>query len=143
MLIFWRKQMVEYKNDRDDRNNTENRNNDDYRNHCDCECCHCKKIFMLLVLLILVFMAGIMVGNCGRCRYADHRNNAYNYGYNQQISHNNPQKKAKKIHRGMQPVTAPTNIPANIHSPTPYQPNPDTIPAEQMGGFIIEVDQAE
>ena len=38
----------------------------------NCQCDHCKKIFMALVVLILTFMAGIMVGNCGRCRYSDY-----------------------------------------------------------------------
>ena len=47
-----------------------NENNKD-NIHCDYECCQCKKIFMILVILILTFMAGIMVGNCGRCRYSD------------------------------------------------------------------------
>lgn len=143
MLIFWRKKMVEYRNNRTPE--TDNQTENDYNNlrGYDCECCHCKKIFMLLVLLILVFMAGIMVGNCGRCRYADNYYNKH-YGYNfnnPQFAKQNPQIPSKKFHRGMQQVApvpaAPTQDPRN------YQPQPQPFPNGQLGGFIIEVDQAD
>ena len=81
-----------------------------------CQCDHCKKIFMALVVLILTFMAGIMVGNCGRCRYSDY------YYNNQPLKHHS--KKTQKMHRGMH------NIPQN----TPSTNN-------QIEGFIIEVEQ--
>ena len=60
--------------------------------------------------------AGIMVGNCGRCRYSDY------YYNNQPLKHHS--KKTKKMHRGMH------NIPQN----TPSTNN-------QIEGFIIEVEQ--
>ncbi|MBR5599233.1 MAG: hypothetical protein IKW39_04255, partial [Alphaproteobacteria bacterium] len=56
MDFLWRKKM----------DNTPNNHN-----CCNIECYQCKKIFMALVLLILTFMAGIMVGNCSRCHYSD------------------------------------------------------------------------
>lgn len=96
---------------------------------------------MLLVLLILVFMAGIMVGNCGRCRYADNYfNNRAGYDYvNPQFARQNPQAAPKKFHRGMQQV-APTPATPD-QAPRNYQPQP--FPNGQLGGFIIEVDQAD
>lgn len=127
MLIFWKgKTMVEYR-DRDntskyDDNDTHlGRHNEDY----DCECCHFKKIFMLLVLLILAFMAGIMVGNCGRCRYADYS------GYASQYSQAHKNMKPQKMHRGMQPVQ-------NGNAGRAY----NTVPGGQVGGFVVEIDQA-
>lgn len=147
MLIFWKgKQMLE------NRDETENRYN--HGDNCGCECCHCKKIFMLLVVLILVFIAGIMVGNCGRCRYAD------NYDYNQhyiQLNRMHHQKiKPKKFHRGMQDISSQNANQNGYYAPAGNSvqpaPQPDNYPyqgsaagqpypAGQIGGFIIEVDQ--
>ena len=105
MQILWRKKMVYYDSTTNKTDNTNNPN--------DYQCCYCKKIFMLLVLLILTFIAGIMVGNCGRCRYSD-------YYYNNLTSiPKQHHKKPQKMHRGMH------NIPQN----------------NQIEGFIIEVDQ--
>ena len=112
MQILWRKKMVYYDSNKDN-------NNDNNNYHHDCECYHCKKIFMVLVLLILTFMAGIMVGNCGRCRYSD-------YYYNNQakmLKHHH--KKHTKMHRGMH------QVPQNVNTPN-----------GQVEGFIIEVDQS-
>ena len=107
MYIFWRKKMVYNENNKDNI-------------HCDYECCQCKKIFMILVILILTFMAGIMVGNCGRCRYSD---TFYNK-HHQLKNHNN-----KKFHRGM-------------HKLPEQAPNENTsYPNNQTGGFLIEIDQ--
>jgi len=86
--------------------------------HYDCECCYCKKIFMMLVLLILVFIAGIMVGNCGRCRYADYST------YGQSMMQANRNAKTGKLQRGMHQV-----------------PNGAVNAAYPAGGFIVEVDQ--
>lgn len=122
MIKFWRKNMADYKNDRDLRDNKDYRN--DYGCAHDCECCHCKKIFMMLVLLILVFMAGIMVGNCGRCRYAD------NY-YANSWMHKHKHDKAKKFHRGMHEL-----------NPNMVKNNNQSVPVEQTGGFVVEIDQA-
>ena len=91
---------------------------------CYCECCHCKKVFMLLVLLILAFIAGIMVGHC-QTSYPPYMMHHY---APQMVK---PHLKAKKIHRGIH-TTAP-NAPANAQ----------TSPDDQIGGFIIEVDSAE
>ncbi len=84
------------------------------------DCCQCKKIFMILVILILTFMSGIMVGNCGRCRYSDYY---YNYPYFAKKHHIKPQ----KMHRGMHSI--PTNA------------TPNTPQGNQLEGFIIEIDQ--
>ena len=69
--------------------------NEDEKNttqHVDYECCYCKKIFMGLVILILTFMAGIMVGNCGRCHYSDnYYQNHYHHKKNKPQK-NKPQK---------------------------------------------------
>lgn len=95
---------------------------------CYCECCHCKKIFMLLVLLILAFIAGIMVGNC-RSTYP-----SYMHYYTPQMM---PAHiiKAKQLHRGaLQKKTKPDNANA---AATPNEP------AAQIGGYIIEIDQAQ
>ena len=47
MLTFWRKQMAEYKNAKTNNDNTNSNNETPYTQY-DCECCHCKKIFMML-----------------------------------------------------------------------------------------------
>lgn len=80
-----------------------------------CECCHCKKIFMFLVLLILSFIAGIMVGCCNRNYYS------HIPPYNQQMIP--PQTHPAKFHRGAQPSKTET-------------------PASQNGGFVFEVESA-
>lgn len=131
MLIIWKgKHMVDYRNDRDTLNTRDAR--DEYDNeygngHCGCECCHCKKIFMMLVLLILAFIAGIMVGNCGRCRYADNYYNGMSYA--QQNAINNP----RKFHRGMQQV-APNASPRRANR---------AYTAPDAGGFIMEIDEID
>ena len=95
-------------------NNTENQNNDTH-NCCTLECCICKKIFMTLVVLILTFMAGIMVGNSGRCHYSDHY-----YKQKSSTPHNH---KAKKFHKGMHQI-------------------PNSTPSSQpQEGFIVEIDE--
>ncbi len=110
MLIFWKgTKMIE---------------NREIPEQYGCECCHCKKIFMMMVVLILVFIAGIMVGNCGRCRYAD------NY-YAPQVAKNYKKMQHKKFHRGMHEVPSQADVNAN-----------QAYPDNQVGGFIIEVDQA-
>ena len=129
MLIIWKgKKMVDYRNDRDTLTTNEIRDdyNNDYTNgHCGCECCHCKKIFMMLVLLILTFIAGIMVGHCGRGHYAD---NYYDgLAYAQRDTLNTP----RKFHRGMQQINP--NTPAR-RANRPYV-------APQTGGFVMEVDE--
>jgi len=95
---------------------------------CCCECCHCKKVFMLLVLLILAFIAGIMVGNC-RSTYP-----AYMEHYTPHVI---PAHiiKAKQLHRGaLQKKAMPDNSPANAAQ---------NEPSAQVGGYIIEIDQAQ
>jgi len=91
---------------------------------CCCECCHCKKIFMLVVLILLSFIAGIMVGNC---------QSQYPYGmyYAPQIVPSHA--KVKHLHRGA--VQKPTNM----DSSSVEQPFPNA----QLGGYIIEIDQAQ
>lgn len=106
MKTFWRKQMQE---------NTSQTNHNNYT--FDCECCHCKKFFMAFVILILTFMAGIMVGNNGRCHYSD----TY-YAKNS----SSPYNQKKKFHRGLHLIPPTTNT----NSP------------DQAGGFIIEIDQS-
>lgn len=108
MKPFWRKVMIYSENDKNNIQETH-----------DCECYQCKKIFMALVILILTFMAGIMVGNCGRCHYSD------NYYKNYFQDHN--KSKVKKLHKGMHQIPTPTQ---NI-----------IIPDNQAGGFVIEVDE--
>ena len=82
---------------------------------CNCECCHCKKIFMLVVLLILSFMAGIMVGSCSK-NYHPH----IYQGRNHYIVHTKPI-------ASQQPINAPSNSnPINSD--------------EQMEGFVLEVE---
>lgn len=109
MIIFWKgKQMTE--------NNIEHKEERNLGCECCCECCHCKKIFMAMVVIILVFIAGIMVGNCGSYRYA----NAYyadfydieepnTYNSTVKVSKNRGPHKVKKFHRGAQemPPSAP------------------------------------
>ncbi len=99
-------------------NNIENPNN-----CCNLECCMCKKIFMALVILILTFMAGIMVGNSGRCHYSDH------YYQKQKHYSNSHSQKPKKFHKGMHQI------------PTSKQ-SPSSSPLSQ-GGFIIEIDEID
>ena len=100
-----------------------NENNKD-NTQCEYECCQCKKIFMILVILILTFMAGIMVGNCGRCRYSDSQ--YYNRTHNNINKHQTIQ---KKFHRGMH------------ETPQPLPNTNQTYPNDQVGGFLIEIDQ--
>ena len=131
MLIIWKgKQMGDYRNNRATLADSEMRDDDNngYNNgNCGCECCHCKKIFMMLVLLILAFIAGIMVGNCSRCRYADNYYDTMNYAQRDTL---NPQ---RKFHRGMQQI-AP-NAQAR-RANRPYV-------APQAGGFVMEVDEID
>lgn len=86
-------------------------------------------------------MAGIMVGNCGRCRYADnYYNNRNSYGFNNpHFAKHNQQMAPQKLHRGMHKIAPAPQAPAQ--NPRNYQPQP--VPDEQFGGFIIEVDQAD
>jgi hypothetical protein len=93
-----------------------------------CECCHCKRVFMLLVLLILAFIAGIMVGNC-RSTYPGYMEHYMPHVMPAHII------KAKQLHRGALPKKAkPDNTTAN---------NTPTEPTAQIGGYIIEIDQAQ
>ena len=100
------------------RNKMDNREPDTTSIHTcsQIECCICKKVFMTLVILILTFMAGIMVGNCGKCHYQD------TYYYHTRPTLSNTPK--KKLHRGMHTIS------------------PSSTPSPEMGGFIIEIDQA-
>lgn len=82
---------------------------------------------MMLVLLILAFIAGIMVGNCSTCRYAD------NYYDGMAYAHNSALNTQRKFHRGMQQI-AP-NAPAR-RANRPYA-------APQAGGFVMEVDEID
>ncbi len=107
MKPFWRKIMIY----NEDEKNTKHQIS-------DCECCYCKKIFMGLVILILTFMAGIMVGNCGRCHYSD------NYYQNH---YHHKKNKHKKLHKGMHQMPIPTQN--------------QTYPDNQAGGFVIEIDE--
>lgn len=124
--------MVEYRNTRGniDTDETDDEYTNEYYSNLryDCECCHCKKIFMILVLLILVFIAGIMVGNCGRCRYADN----FYYGQQQYTRANNIP--AKKYHRGMQEIAPNPSVTRNTNA---------VIPNNQLGGFIVEIDEID
>ncbi len=97
-------------------------------NNCCCECCHCKRIFMHAVIILLVFIAGIMVGNCRPCYYPSNY-----YDAMQPQKHHN-QAKQHKMHRGMHQI-----------KPTPAQPISSNTPQQimsptQSGDFIIEVD---
>ena len=93
---------------------------------CDCECCHCKKIFMLLVLLLLSFIAGIMVGNC-QTRY----DTGMYYYTTLPVQQNTTQGRVRRFHRGAQPGNSGYNTGSNAQS----------VPNAQIGGFIVEVDQ--
>jgi len=85
---------------------------------CCCECCHCKKIFMFLVLLFFAFIAGIMVGNCQSTYiYPDM------YGY--ETIPQPTQIKIKKFHRGASKNQSETN---NMNQ---------SVPNAQLGGFIV------
>ena len=90
---------------------------------CCCDCCHCKKVFMLIVLILLSFIAGIMVGNC---------QSQYPYGmyYAPQIIPSHA--KIKKLHRGA--LQKSTNADS---SSAEQQSN------AQIGGYIIEIDQSK
>jgi len=69
--------------------------------HESCECCHCKKIFMLLVLMILSFIAGIMVGNCSTKYPYDF------YHYNHHFVHNpHPIPKSNAAQQNAQPSSS-------------------------------------
>jgi len=87
-------------------------------NGCYCECCHCKKIFMLLVLLMLAFITGIMVGNC---------QSTYVYPdiYSYQATTQPTQIKIKKFHRGTSQNNSTTNT------------TNQAVPNAQLGGFIV------
>ena len=91
----------------------------------DCECCHCKKIFMMLVLLILTFMAGIMVGNCTNRYYID------SYPYGPYMAKQYKHMKQKKLHKGMH----------EINPNTAQQTTPD-MQNQAVEGYIIEINQA-
>lgn len=98
--------------------------NDENESNYYCECCHCKKVFMLLVVLILAFMAGIMVGCCKSQTYP-----AEIYHYNHAMSPAHQPIPGKKFHRGAQ------QIPANGNPTAPGAAN-----GVPLGGFIIETD---
>lgn len=91
-----------------------------------CECCHCKKIFMFLVLLLLAFIAGIMVGHCQSMPYGYHQPH-----HAQFIPiHKKQQIKPKKIHHHLQQMNSQPSL------------NEDEQPEQnsQMGGFVVEID---
>lgn len=88
---------------------------------CCCECCHCKKIFMMLVLLILSFIAGIMVGHC-QSQYP-----MYMHHYTPYIQSGHM--KAKNTNSQTQQQNSPNK--------------PDQVPNAQIGGFIMEVEQGQ
>ena len=90
---------------------------------CCCDCCHCKKIFMGVVVLILAFIAGIMVGNCRQQYYID-----MPYIATPQLV------KHQMYHRGNNPHTS------NMPQPAPSASKADT--NAQLGGYIIEVEQS-
>ena len=82
---------------------------------------------MMLVLLILAFIAGIMVGNCSSCRYAD------NYYDGMTYAQRNAMTPQKKFHRGMQQIN-PNPTARRINRP---------YAAPQAGGFVMEVDEID
>lgn len=131
MLIIWKgKHMVDYKNERDTFNAEETHidyNKDCLNGHYGCECCHCKKIFMMLVLLLLTFIAGIMVGSCGRRHYIDDYYNTLSYA--NRGTYTSP----RRLPRGMQPVSP---------SITARRAN-KAYSAPQAGGFVMEVDEID
>lgn len=124
MITFWRKQMVENKNTKNNNDNMHSNNEEAYSQY-ECECCHCKKIFMMLVLLILTFMAGIMVGNCTNRYYID------SYPYGQYLAKQYKHMKHKKFHKGMHEIT-----PNATQQTTPDMQN------QAVEGYIIEINQA-
>ncbi len=124
MITFWRKQMVEYKNTKNNNDNITSNNETPYTQY-DCECCHCKKIFMMLVLLILTFMAGIMVGNCTNRYYID------SYPYGPYMAKQYKHMKHKKLHKGMH----------EVNPNTAQQTTPD-LQNQAVEGYIIEINQA-
>lgn len=139
MFKFWKgKKMVDYKNENTDRNTTGERHD----GCCGCECCRCKKIFMALVVLLLAFIAGIMVGSCCGGRHM----NGYDVPRYIQPRGN---MKVKKLHRGMHETrpatqTAPAQSAGNAADSQnmpfiPPAPDSQPYPAGQFGGFVIEV----
>ena len=123
MITFWRKQMVENKSKNN--NDTTNIDKEYSYSQYDCECCHCKKIFMMLVLLILTFMAGIMVGNCTSRPYID------SYPYGPYLAKQYKHMKHKKFHKGMHEITPNTA----------QQQTPD-MQGQAIEGYIVEINQA-
>ena len=123
MITFWRKQMAEYKNNRTNNDNMQNNNDYPYSQY-ECECCHCKKIFMMLVLLILTFMAGIMVGNCTSRPYMA------SYPYGPHLVKQYEHMKHKKFHKGMHEV-----------APNTAQQNTPDMPKQAVEGYIVEINQ--
>lgn len=123
MITFWRKQMAEYKSNRTNNDNMQNNNDYPYSQY-ECECCHCKKIFMMLVLLILTFMAGIMVGNCTSRPYMT------SYPYGPHLVKQYEHMKHKKFHKGMHEV-----------APNTAQQNTPDMPNQAVEGYIVEINQ--
>lgn len=123
MITFWRKQMAEYKSNRTNNDNMHNNNDYPYSQY-ECECCHCKKIFMMLVLLILTFMAGIMVGNCTSRPYMT------SYPYGPHLVKQYEHMKHKKFHKGIHEV-----------APNTAQQNTPDMPNQAVEGYIVEINQ--
>ena len=120
--------MVDYKNSHSDTPENENKTECQNTHACCCRCCHCKKIFMLIVILLLCFMAGIMVGRCNGC--------CYTHAYMHKTYKNVPahhQIKKQKLQRGMHQIQPETGL-APVQ-PAPLPPYPDGA----AGGFMIEV----
>ena len=115
--------MAEYKNNRTNNDNMQNNNDYPYSQY-ECECCHCKKIFMMLVLLILTFMAGIMVGNCTSRPYMT------SYPYGPHLVKQYEHMKHKKFHKGMHEV-----------APNTAQQNTPDMPNQAVEGYIVEINQ--
>jgi hypothetical protein len=88
---------------------------------CCCDCCHCKKIFMGIVVLILAFIAGIMVGNCRQQYYIDMPYITAPHLAKHQMSQQNGK---------------------SANQPAPTSAAPDANTSAQLGGYIIEVEQA-
>lgn len=100
----------------------------DYQENNDCcsDCCQCKKIFMLLVLIILAFIAGIMVGHCNSVPYA------YMVGPDTySFAKGSSMKNVSNFHRGQM----------QNHSQPMMQNGAQALPNAQMGGFVLEVNQ--
>ena len=83
-----------------------------------------KKIFMMLVLLILTFMAGIMVGNCTSRPYMT------SYPYGPHLVKQYEHMKHKKFHKGMHEV-----------APNTAQQNTPDMPNQAVEGYIVEINQ--